>query len=396
MISDVRQQYNAHFTDQKYQQFLHYIAKQYNHNPPFRIAETPVFVSRELRDTLFDACERISDVICREDFDAMTSRAIESHYEVPNENPHTLFLQMDFAITLDADGNYLPQLIEVQGFPSLYFYQDLVADAYQKFFRIPDNFSHLFGISSAEYLALLRKVIVGDHDPKNVVLLEVEPHKQVTHIDFLGAAHHLGIKIACVTDLKKDGRTVYYVDENGARVKVERIFNRVIFDELVERTDLQRDFLFTEPCDVTWAGHPNWFFRISKYTLPFLKNRYVPDCTFLDELTAVPEELHNYVLKPLYSFSGSGVIYHLKKEDLENIKNPRRYILQRKIQYHPVVQSPDELVKTEIRMLMIWEDGQPRPRIVNNLARLSKGEMIGVKYNRNKTWVGGSVAFFEK
>jgi len=171
----------------------------------------------------------------------------------------------------------------------------------------------------------------------------------------------------------------------------------VIFDELLKRTDLTLDFNLTEDVDVEWAGHPNWFFRISKYTMPMIKSEYIPECRFLSEYNSYPDDLENYVLKPLFSFSGSGVIFHLKKDDLDSISERERenYLLQRKVNYEPVLQTPDGNVKIEIRLLFMWEDRQPRPTLVTNLARLSRGEMIGVKFNKDKTWVGGSICFFE-
>jgi hypothetical protein len=186
---------------------------------------------------------------------------------------------------------------------------------------------------------------------------------------------------------------VYYI-KDGKKVGVEKIFNRVIFDELIKRDDLKREFYFTEDANLEWVGHPNWFFRISKHTLPLLDSQYVPPSYFLSDLDEYPEDLHNYVLKPLYSFAGTGVIINLNRYDLESIQDPENYILQRKVEYAPVVETPTDPSKCEIRMLMIWEPGAARPRIVNNLARLSKGEMVGVRHNKNKDWVGGSVGFF--
>ena len=198
---------------------------------------------------------------------------------------------MDFGICLDADGNYHPQLIEVQGFPSLYFFQDLVARGYREAYDIPQEYSHLFGgITSEDYIELLRKVIVGDSNPENVILLEVEPRKQVTEIDFVAAKAQLGIEYLCVSDLKKDGKDVYYV-KDGKKIGVEKIFNRVIFDELLTRDDLKREFYFTEEANVDWVGHPHWFFRISKHTLPLLHNQYVPPSYFLHELEHYPDDL---------------------------------------------------------------------------------------------------------
>lgn len=397
MFKTLRQKYNASFTQEKYQAFLNEINQAYDHVPPFRVSETPIFISNDLKKQLFEACDEIMDVIVQPDFRERSQGAVLAGQIVPNENEHTTFLQMDFGICDDGKGGLIPQLIEVQGFPSLYFFQDLLANAFQKHFDLPATHSHLFqGLDSAGYMDHLRKVIVGNSNPENVVLLEVEPEQQVTRIDFYGAREHLGVPIKCVTDLKKEGKDVYYINEKGQKIGVEKIMNRVIFDELIKRDDLKREFYFTEEANVEWIGHPHWFFRISKHTLPLIKSKYNPESYFLNELDEFPEDLHNYVLKPLYSFAGSGVIINLNKYDLESIKDPENYILQKKVSYSPVIQTPNMPAKCEIRMLMLWEKGAPRPVIVNNLARLSKGEMIGVKYNKNKDWVGASVGLFER
>jgi hypothetical protein len=393
MDLSIRKPFNRHFTVEKYQSFLADIENRFQHKPLFRIAETPVFITPELKAELAQACEKINDVICAPDFNQKTEGAIEDRYLVPNEDKHTVFLQMDFGIVRNGDGKLFPQLIEIQGFPSLYFYQHLVAEMYRKHYDIPENLSHLT-LSHEAYFDLLKKVILGDIRPENVVLLEIEPEKQVTRIDFLAAEAYLGIKTLCVSEIRKEGKDVYYIDDSGKKVPVYRIFNRVIFDELIRRTDLPREFMFTQEANVEWVGHPNWFLKISKYTLPFLKNEYVPDTWFLKDLKKIPDDLENYVLKPMFSFSGSGVVYNLDRESIQRTQDVSNYILQRKIKYEPVIETPDEPVKCEIRMLMIWEKGQQRPKIVNNLARLSKGEMIGVRYNKGKDWVGGSVGFF--
>lgn len=397
MHSPIRKQYNKDFTEEKYEALKKHVAAAYNHVPPFRLAETPVFVDADLRRQLFEACEEISDLICQPNFKELSQNAILAGQVVPGEDEHTIFLQMDFGICKDENGGLIPQLIEVQGFPSLYFFQDLLAEGYRQCFDIPENYNHLFdGLDSKSYIELLRKIMVGDSDPKRVVLLEVEPEKQVTRIDFYGAVAELGIKLLCISKLKRDGKKLYYYDEDGAKVNVEKIVNRVIFDELMNREDLQREFYFAEEADVEWIGHPHWFFRISKHTLPLIKSRYNPPSMFLNDIENIPTDLENYVLKPLYSFAGSGVLININQYDIDAIKDPENYILQRKVQYAPIVETPTENSKCEIRMLMVWEKGTARPRIINNLARLSKGEMIGVRYNKNKDWVGASVAFFEQ
>ncbi len=241
----------------------------------------------------------------------------------------------------------------------------------------------------------MRKVLLGSHKSENVVLLEIESEKQKTWIDFWETQAHTGITPVCISKVIKEGKKIFYL-KDGNKIPIYRIYNRVIFDELLQRDDLIRDFNLTDDVDVEWAGHPNWFFRISKFSLPFLNNKYVPPSFFLHELKNYPDDLQNYVLKPLFSFAGSGVIIDVTKEALDNITDRDNYILQRKVEYVPAMQSPTGPVKVEIRLLYIWHENALRPLLVNNLTRLSKGAMIGVSHNKNKDWVGGSSSFFEE
>jgi hypothetical protein len=393
-MSALRKAYNAAFTEEKYQAFLDDIATRFNHRPPFRIAETPIFIPNDLKARLIEACDEISEVLIRPDFMEMTQASIELN--VPNEPNHSLFVQMDFGIVRDENGDLMPQLIETQGFPSLYFFQDMVAKAYREHFDIPENLTSYFGdLDEQSYLELMRRIIVGEEKPENVILLEIDPKNQTTYIDLLATEAALGIKTVCVSEVKKIGNQLFYLNEQGETVRIKRIFHRVIFDELEKRKDLKLEFDFTEPYDVEWVGHPNWFFRISKFTMPFLDSKYVPKCHFLSDLESYPEDLENYVLKPLFSFAGTGVVFNVTKADLDAVTEPQNFILQRKVQYAPVIESPTTPVKCEIRILMLWEGNGTKPYLVNNLARLSRGEMIGVRFNKDNDWVGGSVGFFE-
>jgi hypothetical protein len=398
MDKEMRAWFNANYTDEKYEAFKSYVSKAYNHTPNFRLAETPVFFDQALKEKVLQACEDINEIILQPDFKELTKGAIKHpDLAVPNEDYHTRFLQMDFGICKNEHGEIIPQLIEVQGFPSLYFFQDLLYKAYIENFTIPDKYTvHFGGLDSERYIELLRKEIVGDFDPKSVVLLEVEPEKQVTYIDFLGAQHHLGIKVLCISDMKKRGKELYYIDENGREVKIKRIYNRVIFDELNQRKDLKREYYFKDEVDVEWVGHPNWFFRISKYTMPLFNSPYVPECYYLDQLKEYPEDLHNYVLKPLYSFAGSGVKLSISAKDLDEIEEKENFIIQKKVNYEPLIETPGGPAKCELRVMMIWEKDEARVRLVNNLVRISKGEMVGVRYNKDKDWVGASVGFFPR
>lgn len=398
MIASARQLFNQQFTEQKYRDFLVDLDREFNYKITFRVAESPVFVGNEFKAKLLKAADEIIDFIALPDFKERMKGALPDAVRVPNEDAHTMFLALDFAVCTEGESNELvPRLIELQGFPSLFGYQDFLGNKFRQHYRIPQNLDFHFGSTSEGYWDRLRKAIVGTHDLENVILLEIDPMKQNTAIDFLVTKLHLGIEPVHLGDVIIRNRKLFY-KRKGVEVPIHRIYNRVIFDELVGKKDLKTDFHLTEDVDVEWAGHPNWFFYISKYTMPFLRSNAVPECKFLNEYATLPTDLNNYVLKPLFSFSGSGVIFNVTEQDILNIPIAERknFMLQRKVHYQPVVQAPDGLVKTEIRLLFLWDDSSSRPQLITNLARLSRGEMIGVKFNKDKTWVGGSVCFFEK
>jgi hypothetical protein len=397
MIPKYRKAFNENFTQETYEALLKETAETFNYTPKFKIAETPVFIPNALKERLIEACNDIMKVINQSDFKDMTEGAFfNENMRVPNEDEHSKFIQFDFGICLDENGEPTPKLIELQGFPSLYFYQDLLGKLYKKHYHLPEQLSiHPLGISSEEFIEKLRTEIVGDTDPKQVILLEIEPEKQATAIDFYCTEAALGIKVLCISKLIKKGKQLFYLDENGNEIRVLKIYNRIIFDELDQRTDLKREFYFQDEVDVEWIGHPNWFFRISKYTMPLLKGDYVPKSYYLDQLETIPDNLENYVLKPLYSFAGAGVEIHVTKDMIDAITNKSNYLLQEKVAYHPIIETLDIPAKCEIRMMLLHNSTTNTTEIVSNLMRLSKGEMIGVKYNKDKTWVGGTTGFFE-
>ena len=397
MIPEIRKNFNNAFTPEKYETFKQGLQEMYNHKPNFREAETPFFIPATLKEKLLAACDEITELILRPDLKQISQGALyDESIIVPGEDEHTTFLQMDFGICLDDNGDPFPMLIEIQGFPSVYFFQYMATIAYKKYYDLPANLTPYFnGYNEASFKKMMYEIIVGDSDPQNVVLLEIEPELQNTYIDLLATSVELGIPVVCVTKVLKEGKKLYYIDKNGDKQKIEKIYNRVIFDELEQRTDLKMQFKFTDDLEVKWVGHPNWFFRISKYIMPYLKSRFVPETLFLHELKELPSDLENYVLKPLFSFAGAGVIIDVAKEDIEAIENKSNYILQRKVNYEPVLKSPNDPVKVELRMLMLWPEKDDRPHVAVNLVRLSKGKMIGVKYNKDKDWVGGSVGLYE-
>ncbi|GMQ29631.1 hypothetical protein [Algoriphagus confluentis] len=396
MEESIRKKFNAEFTQDKYQAFLNDIASDFAYMPTFRIAETPFFISDSLKNQLKEASEAVIDFIKRPDFKELTQRSIELNTAVPNEDAHTQFLAVDFGIC-EEEGQLIPKLIEVQGFPSIFNFQFNLFRKIQKYYPFLSDYSpYPDGMDEEKYMEKLKEVVLGSHSAREVVLLEIEPEKQNTKIDFYYAKRDLCIPVVCVTEVIKEGKRLFYMDSEGKKIRIKRIYNRVIFDELELRRDLPLDFEFTEDLDVEWAGHPNWYTRISKFILPYLNGPYFIETKLLSELESIPEDLENYVLKPLFSFSGSGVIFHVKKEDVEAVREKDLYILQKKVHYLPIVQSPDGKVKVEVRLLFLWPEKEESPTWVGNLVRLSRGEMIGVKFNKDKDWVGGSIGLFEK
>ena len=298
---------------------------------------------------------------------------------------------------MNDKGELEPQLIEMQGFPTLYGFQVYYPEVIEKNFSIPSNFSHyLNGYNRQTYIDMLRKLIIGDLPVENVILLEIKPEIQKTRIDFSCTKDYTGIEVVCLTKLIQEGRKLYYL-KGGKKTEVKRIYNRIIFDDLNANKESLGDVVdITQDLDVEWMPHPNWFYRISKYTLPFIDHPYVPQTFFLNEVKELPDSLENYVLKPLFSFAGQGVKIDITQDDIDSITDPQNFILQRKVKYADVIETPDIPAKVEIRMMYVWLEGDTRPHLATNLARMSKGKMIGVRYNKDKEWVGGTVAYFEQ
>jgi hypothetical protein len=394
MDSQLRSRFNADFTPEKYAALLRCVNESTRWPADFRVSESPIFLTREFTDEAVFAANEIAAQTQTPEFAKHAASAIPAGLDVPNESPHPEFFIVDLGICAEGD-RLVPRLIELQAFPSLFGFQFMLLGCMRKAYpTIPRNWTSSFGgIKDPDYLALLRRTIVGETNPENVILLEIEPEKQKTRIDFAATETLLGIRSVCLTKLKKRGRQLFY-DRDGREARVDRIYNRVIFDELTRRPDLQLPFRFQDDLDVKWIGHPNWYFRISKHSLPFLKTEHTSPAFFTDEFPA-DEEIDNYVLKPLYSFAGLGVDMEPTREKLSALKKPHEWILQEKVEYASFVPTPDgSKSKAEIRMMFVWpENGEPV--LVNNLVRMSQGKMMGVNFNKDKTWVGSSIALHE-
>ncbi len=396
MVPAIRKKFNEEFSNKKYQAFLDELHMAHPGAIEFRVAETAVFVPKDFTKKILDACESIVDLIVDPSFKELTKNAIPQDLQVPGENEHTQFIAFDFGICVNDAGEYEPQLIEMQGFPSLFAYEVLIDDVFRRHFEVPPGYSAYLGNHDKDsYLQHLKEIILGNHSPENVILLEIFPHQQKTRIDFYCTQDYTGVRPVCVTELIKEGKKLFYLNE-GEKTEVKRIYNRVIFDDLFQQpAEVQeKGKIFFEELEVEWVPHPSWFYRISKYTLPLIRHPYVPETFFLNEVKQLPADLENYVLKPLFSFAGQGVIIDVTQADIDNVKDPENWILQRKVKYAEVIETPDTPAKAEIRIFYFWKDSASRPAPANNLARLSKGKMIGVRYNKDKEWVGGTYCLF--
>jgi hypothetical protein len=388
-----RQAFNAAWSEERHQQMLGVIEREAGFPADFRISETPLFLDAETTRDFVRAGWEIARAVTDPAYLAQSDRALPPGLSVPGQNAHTTFLQVDFALALDEHGKLVPRLIELQGFPSLYAFQWLIERAFREAYGIPGHLTPYFdGLDENTYRDCLRDVIVADADPETVILLEVDPEKQKTRVDFACTERLIGVPTVGLAEVIERGDRLYY-HRDGRDVPITRIYNRVIFDEL-ERKGLAQDLFQREHEGVAWVGHPNWYFRISKFSLPFLKSPYAPPAAFLNEflsdLKELPEDLDNYVLKPLFSFAGLGVELGPTAERLRGIRNPQDFILQRKVEYAPAVETPDIPAKAEVRMMFVWDD---KLRLINNLVRMSKGRMMGVDFNKDKTWIGASLAY---
>jgi len=395
MHPELRARFNADFTPEKYATLLRCVNETEKWPADFRISETPVFLTRAFTDDVTRGANAIIDATRTPEFVKQAASAVPKELEVPNESAHPNFLVVDFAIC-EEENRLVPRLIELQAFPSLFGFQLLLLGCIRKAYPvIPRNWTSSFGgIKDDAYLELLRRTIIADSAAENVVLLEIEPEKQKTRIDFAATETLLDIRPVCVTKIKKRGRQLFY-DRDGSEVRIERIYNRVIFDELIRRPDLNLPFQFQDELDVTWVGHPNWYFRISKHSLPFLETEHTSPTFFADDFPA-NENIGDYVLKPLYSFAGHGVDMKPTRQKIAALENPCEWILQKKVDYAPFVVTVDgQKSKAEIRMMFVWPDNDRNPTLVNNLVRMSQGKMMGVDFNVEKTWVGASIALHE-
>ncbi len=392
MIPELRKVFNQRWTPAKYMEFLSLLKHDAAGPMEFRCNETPLFLPNDLLDKMVRYGQELyAQLAADSSYSERADAAIPAQFKAPNENAHPLFVQADFGLVRSQDGKIEPKLVEIQGFPSLYALQPNIARQYRRAYDIHDHLTtFLSGLRETGYAALLKKAIVGDQDPSEVALLEIDPYSQKTLPDFLLTARQFGVRIVDITHVKKEGRKLFI---DG--VPIKRIYNRVIVDELLRR-DVKAGFAFSDDLDVEWAGHPNWFFKLSKFSLPFFKHECVPECWFLSDLKKLPDTFQDYVLKPLYSFAGLGVKINPSKEEVAAIPEDQRsqYLIQRKMDFVPTLETPHGPTKVEIRIMYIWDGEQLKA--VTTLLRTGRGKMMGVDFNKGQEWVGASAGFHWK
>ena len=388
----LRRLFNAQFSLENYERFLAMVDERCGTHVPFRLCETPCFFDSDFMQRISrEGRELIDQLVDNPEYRRISDASLPAQYTVPNEPHEPMFVQVDFGVVRGEDGLLHPKLVEIQGFPSLYAFQPVLAQSYVDAHGLPGGLHYLLdGLNNDEYERVMRDAIVAGHDPEQVVLLEVDPEHQKTRCDFLVTERMLGVHAVCITQLKKRGAKLYYT-RDGREVEIRRIYNRAIVDE-IERRGIAIPFDWRDDLDVEWAGHPNFYFRVSKFSIPYLHHPSVPRTIFLDRVTEIPDDLSQWVLKPLYSFAGLGVVIGPTRAEVDSIPADQRagFILQERVEFAPVVETPHGLTKAEIRVMYI------NRRPVTHIIRMGRGKMMGVDHNKNMEWVGASAALYHE
>jgi hypothetical protein len=392
VIPSLRARFNHAWTESRYTEFLRLLYDRVGVPIEFPVSETPCFFPRTFMDDLAEAGIELTHQALTGDAAAAAERVVPDRFRGPNQGDVPQFVQVDFGLVRNESGAIEPRLVELQAFPSLYGFQIALADAYSAAFALGNDtlHTHLDGLTREEYLAIARRAIVGDHKPSDVVLMEIDPRRQKTLPDFEMTERLWGVRAVDTGDVVREGRRLLY-RRDGRLAPIRRVYNRVIPDEL-EQKQIALPFDYRDDLEVEWAGHPAWFFRVSKFSIPWLRHPSVPRTWFLSEVDALPLERERLLLKPLFSFAGGGIVFAPTDEQLRAIPREKRdrYILQERLSFEPVIDTPEGPTQVEIRLMYVWTD---RQRPVLPLLRMGRGKMMGVDHHKGLRWVGASAAF---
>ena len=405
MIPSLRQDFNSRFRPETYRLFLRNLDACVRSHVSFRVAETPIFLPKELLDKMASiGAELTYRLVDDQDYLAASSKAIPEAYRAADETPHPHFMTVDFGLVREPDGKLSPRLVELQAFPSVYAYQYVLAENYRSAFGLDPNLNaFLGGHTEASFWKLMHLVILRGHHPEHVVLTEIDPLHQKTLPDFRVTQERLGIRILDIAEVvpeDRPGKLPRLCYHEGTRlVPIHRIYNRAIVDELIQKK-VHLHFDYREQFAVEWAGHPNWYFHVSKFSIPYLDHPCVPPAIFLNEWfkqggsDRLPRDRDQWILKPLFSFAGKGIQFAPSNEDLAAIRAQDRhnYLLQQRVKFENVIETPHGPTQPEVRILYLWPDGGTLEPVLP-LVRLGRGKMMGVDHNRDLDWVGASAAF---
>lgn len=393
MIPALRQQFNRQFDPSRYQAFVAEVERRCGVPIEFRLSETPVFLPASLASRLVAAAnELLEQLLDRPAYRAAADAVVPAPFRIAGGESRPTFVQVDFGLVQTTSG-IEGRLVELQAFPSLYGFQPLLAETCREQYGFDDLTPYLGGLDRDTYIREVGHAIRGDHDPAEVVLLEIDPERQKTRPDFAATALVWGVRAIDVSAVAQHGRQLYAL-ENGRTTRIARIYNRVIPDELVRR-GLTLPFNPASDLDVEWAGGPDWFFRVSKFSIPWLRHPWVPRTFYLSDVPALPADRENWLLKPLFSFAGGGIIFGPADADVAAIPDAARrdYILQERVSFTPLIETPHGPTQAEIRIMMI-RDGDSY-RAVLPLARMGRGKMMGVDHNKGFSWVGAAAVLID-
>lgn len=397
MVPDLRAAFNQAWTDRQFRDLVSRLEMRTGAPLGFPISETPCFFPQSLMASLAaTGLDLVNQILGSAEAMAAAETIVPERYRGSGAEPVPTFVQVDFGLVRNASGAIEPKLVELQAFASLYGFQVAVAEAYRDAFSLPRSL-HLFldHLDAARYHALIGRAIAGDHDPREVVLMEIEPRTQKTWPDFVITEQLWGVRAIDVAEVKREGRRLYY-RRDGQPTQIKRIYNRVIPEEL-ERKRIQLPFGYGDDLEVEWAGHPSWYFKISKFSIPWLQHPSVPDTHLLAGIESLPADRSRYLLKPLFSFAGGGIIFGPTDAQIAAIPMSERhnYILQERIDFTPVIDTPEGPAQAEIRIMYVHDFSTGRLRPVLPLVRMGRGKMMGVDHNKGLRWVGASAGLID-
>jgi len=394
MIPAWRERFNREFSVLRYRNFLRQLERRTGVSIEFRVSETPCFFPGVLLDNLVKVSrDLVAQLLGNAAYRRAADAIVPPAFRLPAAESLPTFLQVDFGLVV-TDAGLEGRLVELQAFPSLYGFQLALAETTREVYGLEGLGMFLGELTRDQYLATVGRAIVGGHDPAQVVLMEIDPARQKTRPDFEVTAQLWGVRAVDVRGVTRQGRRLCYW-RDGALTPIARIYNRVIPDEL-RRIGRSLPFDYRDDLDVEWAGGPDWFFRISKFSIPWLKHPWVPVTHFLSNLGAMPPDRDEWVLKPLFSFAGGGIVFGPTDRDLAAIRGEARsqYVLQKRVAFTPVIQTPHGPTQAEIRIMFVRE-GETF-RAVMPLVRMGRGRMMGVDHNKGLEWVGASAALIDR